>query len=112
MFIIIIVLGFLMLLCITWTVHISQVKDERCPYGYAGYKDFIREFNKSKLEKSNMWDWSMFSKDRSDYYHAEIIKFGGKGMIIRNPIELCMVKIFMRRQCRANRIQEKISWRE
>lgn len=104
---------FLIVSCISWGTHISMVRDQKIPYGYAGYKDFVREFCASGLLPDKRgFKGSMFSEDRADKYHASIIQFDYRGMIIRNPIEYAMVVIFVKLYLFNFRKKAEVNWRE
>lgn len=89
-----------------------QMSEVGCEKGYGRYVDFVREFKKSDLKPDDRWKGSMFSNDNSDYYHANIIRFDNKGMIIRNPVELYMVKLYVINHLRKNKRSQRVNWRE
>ncbi|MET3505474.1 hypothetical protein [Halalkalibacter oceani] len=76
---------------ISWSVHISMVKEQPEEYGYATFKKFKKEFDKCRWEIQGyhgktianfaLWDMRDGSK-----FGASIIQFQHKGMIMNNPL--------------------------
>jgi len=112
-----IVLG-LLLISIEWSVHVDMVKGRGAQYGRANYKKFVEEFQKVEWERDIYFNNSLFGSDSIsgtiDEYHANIIKFNGKGMIIKDPISYLLVKIYVKRYIKQNfEDNRKISeWRQ
>lgn len=78
------------LMSIPWAVHISMVKDQEVEYGWAGYKEFKREFVKYRWNIEG-WEEGLYSRECYSKCHASIILFGGKGMIMVTPIDYYLV---------------------
>jgi len=91
---------------INWSIHRSMVKNSTNKYGVANYKKFLEEFNKVEWTLSEWFNGSLFSES-NDKYHAQIIAFNGKGMIISNPISYLLVilyvKIYIKKNFEDNR---------
>lgn len=97
---------------IYWSVHISQNKSERCPYGWGNFTKFLKQFNKYDKWITKGWSTSLFGKG-DDYYkyyiHADIIKFNGKCMIL-DPVSYLKFKLFMKNICKEINGIKKIKW--
>lgn len=106
-------------------------------YGYGYFRDFLILFNKNNMEKNGYYDPmeaknpynpmdaknpffiispcckknqfrdSLFDKKSKSEYHAGTIKFNGKGMIMKNPMELWAVEKYMKRFFKELEIQER-----
>ncbi len=79
---------------VSWYIHILQVKTFCEKYGRASYKSFIREFNKYNW-KDDIFSKSLFDRDNKSIFHASIIQFNNIGMIMRNPIDWCLVCLYV-----------------
>lgn len=89
---------FLGFLCIPWLTHREMTKDYTSQYGVGSYKDFVRQFKKVKWTRSRYnIKSSIFSEDQTDSYHASVIKFNGRGMIIKDPVSYAFVVLYVRK---------------
>ena len=82
------------IIMISWTIHVSMIKDERSPYDWCTFKTFIKEFNKYKdhpqLEiDSRFWSINGASIflyegvcEHIVFLHADIIKFNENCMLL------------------------------
>jgi hypothetical protein len=103
----------LFILLITWGVHISMVKGEFCPYGWATYSKFKREFDKYNWEWDKCFENSLFDYPSGGYIHASIFKFDYKGMIMRDPFSYFLSALYIRRYIRKNikpYRKDKVKW--
>ena len=98
---------------IDWLAHRDMVKSSTNQYGVSNYKKFIEEFHKVEWEHQKLFTSSLFGKDRKDQFHANIIEFNGRGMIINNPISYLLVKLYVKKYIKNTfQIKRKISeWR-
>ena len=78
-----------------WSVHKKMVKDCTDSYGRAGYKKFIQEFEKVEWKIDPYCKESLVSDSYMDKFHADIIMFNGKGMMINNPFSYFKVKRYV-----------------
>jgi len=98
---------------IHWIVHIYTVIDENTTYGYAGYRKFMKQFNKTKWFYSESFRWSLFGKEgfsvrvRKDDIFASNIKFNSNGMIINNPFSFLLVRLYVVNYIRKNHLVKK-----
>ncbi|QJI52423.1 hypothetical protein [Psychrobacillus phage Perkons] len=101
---VVVILFAIVFLSIDWIVHIDMVKSETKQYGKAGYKKFIEEFEKVKWEQPEYLSLpkSLFTPNHCDKYHANIILFNRKGMIINNPVSWLLVKKYVKKYLRDN----------
>ena len=100
---------------VDWTTHKDMVRDNTETYGYAGYKEFVREFHKVEWSYREQWGDSLFSQDtfsHEGYYHASIIKFNDRGMIIKNPIEYLRVRKYVKKYIKENFGKTLVNWME
>lgn len=103
----------LLVLFISWGVHISMVRDECKTYGWAGFKDFINQFGKADWNKMTFNESGLMGSTHDDYYHSGIIRFNGNGMIIRDPISYMFVNLFVWDYIRRNYKNKRVinKWR-
>lgn len=99
--------AFLVYLCIDWIVHLGMTKGDAELYGWATYSKFKEHFNYYKWEPLSLYSGSYQSNNHSCYFHANIIKMDGKGMLITNPISYLFVKIYARKVNKKDRV---IKW--
>lgn len=98
---------------IQWAVHISMSKDECQNYGYANYRKFKKVFESKEIskerDKSHRNPRSFFTENMC--YHASIIKFDGKCMIINNPFSYLLVVIYMEKYIYNNYTKKnRVKW--
>lgn len=82
---------------INWDVHKDMVRSSTEFYDKAGYKRFVEEFNKVDWLPNLYFKGSLQSKDSKNKYHASIIMFNGKGMIVNNPVSYFRVVRYVNR---------------
>jgi len=79
-----------------WLTHIEMTKEDVKEYGWATYKQFKENFNKYEWTPLRLYPDSCSNDKEECYFHASIIKMGGKGMLIRDPISLMLVKRYVK----------------
>lgn len=92
---------------VSWTVHLSQNKDQHKPYGWGTYKQFMREFEKyGKWTIDNVNENSFFgeivspeyrTRDSKYYIHAGIIQFDNRCMNLY-PLSYFRVRCFLKKE--------------
>lgn len=98
---------------ILWAVHVSMNKEEGQKYGYANFKKFKEVFESKEISKERNRSYSnpnsFFTENM--YYHASIIKFNGKCMIINNPFSYLLVVIYMKKYIYNNYTKKnRVKW--
>lgn len=89
---------------IDWLTHRDMVKSSTKQYGISNYKQFVEEFHKIEWDyERGMFPDSLFTKDYSSQFHANIVQFNGIGMIINNPFSYLRVKLYVKKQIESNR---------
>jgi hypothetical protein len=88
------------ILTIGWGVHISMVKGENIPQGWASFKKFKREFDKYNWQWDGFWNNSLFNYSQGGYLHASIFKFDHKGMKMTDPISFLLSCLYIRKYIR------------
>ena len=63
-------------------VHIDMVKSNCKEYGYGTYDKFVENFKKYELTEMDYFRGSFENYHNDSKFHASIIKFNGKGMIL------------------------------
>lgn len=107
-----------------WLTHVEMVKTNTECYGKANYKIFLKKFNEldGKWDRKG-WNSSLFyipiksnrfyDFDRKSEFHANIIMFDGKGMIL-NPIDFIRAKIYVKKYIKKhfirNKAKEIVKW--
>lgn len=105
-----------------WLTHVEMVKINTGYYEKANYKYFKEKFNEldGKWDRKG-WNSSLFyipiksnrfyDFDRKSEFHANIIMFDGKGMIL-NPIDLIRAKIYVKKYIKKHFIRNnvKVKW--
>ncbi|HEY8889811.1 MAG TPA: hypothetical protein VIM70_06115 [Clostridium sp.] len=88
--------------------HISMVKSRK-KYGRASYKIFMEEFYRCDWKQDTFFKKSLFDRETDSQLHAYIIEFDGIGMIMKNPIEYCKMRLFVRSYLKTlNHVKEYI----
>lgn len=88
---------FVTILTFSWGIHISQVRDYTRQSGWAGYKQFKREFDKADWGHNKAFSFSLFEKGTFNQTecHASIIQFDTRGMMIHNPFSYLLVQLYV-----------------
>lgn len=80
---------------IFWTTHISMTRQDNRTVKWIGYRTFKRYFN--------YYEWfdigfsgSMVNREHDCYFHASIIRIGGKGFCMNNPISYFLACYYVR----------------
>lgn len=99
------------MLTIDWLVHKDMTKSHSNVHGKGTFNQFKKHFNNPKIhwENSGSWKTSAFDHSTNSEYHANIIRFFGFGMVMKNPIELIKVRLYMRKYFKARAEAEKPS---
>lgn len=97
---------------ISWSVHISMTRSstKRYGYGWASFKKFKREFDKIEWEYKSIWKNSLFGNYltlSSSQFHASIIEFNTKGMIMRTPLDWYLAKRYVKKHIKNNFLPPK-----
>lgn len=97
--ILILVVSWIAIWLVTWTVHISMNKDQNVPYDFVTFDTFLDVYKfYGNHPKLNITDYgSIFLYDDYDqilYLHAEIVKINNKCMIFY-PISYLKYKMWL-----------------
>jgi hypothetical protein len=91
---------------IEWTSHLSMTKKYADSYGWGGYREFKREFQRYQWVRSGK---DLLDRSNDCQLQNDIIKFDGVGMRIHNPLSYLLVTEFIKRQCAKGR-NRKYKW--
>jgi hypothetical protein len=94
------IVTFIVVLFIDWLIHVFAVSNSCSIYGWAGFKDFYREFKKYDWDDKE-WRGYLFDRKNGSRYFAGIIEFNNIGMIMRTPWDWVLVRIFVWRYLRS-----------
>lgn len=83
-------------LIIDWWTHVMITKSDSRIYGYAKYKDFVREFKKHNWSIEGRKDKYLWDRVNDCTIHANIVKMNGIGMVMRTPWDWQLVKGFVK----------------
>lgn len=77
--------------------HVNKIKKRCAYYKYGTYSNFVREFKKNEMKKSNSFKKSYYSEIKTgcNYDHG-MIKFQNVGMIL-NPLDYYRSKLYVKR---------------
>jgi hypothetical protein len=87
----------LVLLTISWIIHLSMTSDSSIKSGWASYSTFKKWFHNYEWEGSNIYKGSLWNGQIKCTYHAGIIKFEDIGMKINDPFSYFLVLIYVRK---------------
>lgn len=84
---------------INWLTHMEMTKGDGKHYswGYGSFKNFKQEFEKYEWDDERWYGKSLWNREHKCEYHASIITFGGHGMVMKTPIDLILVRVYIRR---------------
>lgn len=71
---------------IDWETHIEMTEKQGVDYGWGSFADFKREFDKYEWD-SRGWKESGWDRENNSEFHASIVVFNGKGMLLKSPID-------------------------
>lgn len=98
------------LLIVDWIIHISQTKCFSKHYGYGSFKDFRKQFQKYNWSNDNVFRYGLWDRENKCEFHASIVKFNDIGMILKNPIDWLLVRIFVFKYVKNNFIEKPFDW--
>lgn len=104
---------FIAIILAVWLAHVMMVRDEGIDYGWASYDRFKKEFNKVDWRYEEDFKRSLFGHEERltftnrDMYHAGVIKFNYKGMIMYDPISYFMSGLYVRSYIKKNGLRRK-----
>jgi hypothetical protein len=64
-------------------VHKEMTINHSDVWGYGTFDQFMKEFHKKKWEHTSRWPQSYFDRGTKSEIHASIIRFDGKGMVLK-----------------------------
>jgi hypothetical protein len=72
------------MILIMWMSHRGMTISNTKNWNYVNFSTFLREFNKVNWDINPRWTDSRFTNPHStsSYFHANIIKFNDKGMVL------------------------------
>ena len=85
----------LMITFVTWRVHLAQTRELTERYGWGSYESFRREFEREGRQWT-LENGSLFECHTASKFHASIVKFDGKGMLLPF-LDWLRVILYMRR---------------
>ncbi|EGL17730.1 MULTISPECIES: hypothetical protein [unclassified Paenibacillus] len=84
-----------------WLTHITMTKSHTDTYGYGSYTQFVKQFDKYAWSHESFGNGeSLWNREYSCEFHANIIKFESKGMILKSPFALYRAKRYVKRYCK------------
>lgn len=91
---------------IDWSVHLKMTREHCNSVGWASYKKFKNHYNKYKWGPMPYTADGYEDRTNSCKYFASIIRMNGKGMLIRDPISYMLVKRYVKKKFK----REKVVW--
>ena len=91
-----------------WFIHVNMVKNNTLYYGKGNFKVFKKHFDSlDGLWTQKGWDKSLFyypnnkASSKVSEFHANIIQFQGKGMIL-NPLDYAKASLYTQKYIKEN----------
>jgi len=101
---------FIIFSTLDWINHIAMVRHSKEQYGWASYRKFAEQFKKVDWIYKKERKGSLFSRTYgTDEFHASVIAFNNRGMIINNPISYLLVKRYVKKYIKRNDLEKKKS---
>lgn len=68
---------------VVWSTHAEMTRTNSDGWGYGTRAQFWQQFHRHKWERGRDWPKSWFDYSTDSEIHASIIRFDGKGMVLR-----------------------------
>ncbi|GLI82536.1 hypothetical protein ANABIO32_02230 [Rossellomorea marisflavi] len=95
---------------VPWLAHISMVQGSGLDYGWTNYNTFIKVFDKYEWTNDPVYKNSLFHDEDGSRIHANIYRFGHKGMIMRSPVDYYRSVFHIKKQYNEVKPKNKIDW--